>query len=98
MASSVLKLCGGRNIFAGLPQLAPTVNLEAVIAADPQVILSPSDASGQPLEIWKQYGRMRAVRENRLYTVNADWLNRPGPRVLDAAEQVCGLLDGARAN
>ncbi|WP_343587468.1 cobalamin-binding protein [Herbaspirillum sp.] len=97
MVSSVLKLCGGRNIFAGLQQLAPTVDAEAVIAADPQVILSPSDVSGQPLDRWRQYGRMQAVRNRHLYTVNADWLNRPGPRVLDAAEQVCGLLDNARA-
>lgn len=96
MVSSVLKLCGGRNIFAGLPQLTPTVDTEAVIAADPQVILSPSDASGQPLERWRQYGRMQAVRNKHLYTVNADWLNRAGPRVLDAAEQVCGLLDQVR--
>lgn len=97
MVSAVLKLCGGRNVFGGLPQLSPTVDIEAVIAADPQVILSPSDASGQPLDRWKQYGRMQAVRNKHLYTVNADWLNRAGPRILDAAEQVCGLLDGARA-
>ncbi|MFX5570762.1 hypothetical protein ABTD96_20785, partial [Acinetobacter baumannii] len=40
MVSSVLRLCGGRNIFADLPQLAPTVSVESVLAADPQVILT----------------------------------------------------------
>jgi iron complex transport system substrate-binding protein len=98
MVSSVLRLCGGRNIFADLPQLTPTVGMEAVLAADPQVILAPGDAKDQPLERWRPYRRLRAVREGHLYTVNADWLNRAGPRILDAAEEVCKRLDEARAN
>lgn len=97
MVSSVLRLCGGRNIFAELPQLAPTVSVEAVLAADPQVILSPGDARDEPLQRWRQFSRLRAVRDGQLYSVNADWLNRAGPRILDATEQVCTLLDRARA-
>lgn len=97
MVSSVLRLCGGRNIFAGLPQLAPTVSVEAVLAADPQVILTPSDAKDQPLERWRQFPTLQAVRDGHLYTVNADWLNRAGPRVLEAAGEVCRRLDEARA-
>ncbi|MBB5392110.1 MULTISPECIES: cobalamin-binding protein [unclassified Herbaspirillum] len=98
MVSSVLKLCGGRNIFADLPQLAPTVTMEAVLAADPQVILAPGDATDQPLERWRQFGRLQAVRKNHLYQVNADWLNRAGPRILEAASEVCERLDAARAD
>ncbi|MFJ3057682.1 cobalamin-binding protein [Herbaspirillum sp. NPDC087042] len=97
MVSSVLRLCGGRNIFADLPQLAPTVSVEAVLAADPQVILAPGDAKDQPLERWRQFPRLRAVRDAQLYSVNADWLNRAGPRILDAAAEVCARLDQARA-
>ncbi|AYR25302.1 cobalamin-binding protein [Herbaspirillum rubrisubalbicans] len=96
MVSAVLRLCGGRNIFADLPQLAPTVSVEAVLAADPQVILTPGDAHDQPLQRWKQFPRLRAVRDGQLYTVNADWMNRPGPRVLEAAQEVCGKLEQAR--
>ncbi len=96
MVSSVLRLCGGRNIFADLPQLAPTVSVEAVVAADPQVILTAGDARDQPLERWKAFSRLRAVRDGQLHTVNADWLNRAGPRVLEAAQEVCGKLDQAR--
>ncbi|EIJ48194.1 Vitamin B12 ABC transporter, B12-binding component BtuF [Herbaspirillum sp. GW103] len=96
MVSAVLRLCGGRNIFADLPQLAPTVSVESVLAADPQVILSAGDARDQPLARWKQFTRLRAVRDGQLYSVNADWLNRAGPRVLQAAEEVCGKLEQAR--
>jgi len=96
MVSAVLRLCGGNNIFGQLPQLAPTVGVESVIAADPQVILAPSDARDQPLDRWREYPRMQAVSRGQLYTVNADWLNRAGPRVLDAADEVCAKLDLAR--
>src|SRR5690606_22887585 len=38
MISQLIELCGGRNIFAKLPTLAPQVGLEAVLAADPEAI------------------------------------------------------------
>lgn len=96
MASAVLRTCGGRNIFADLPQLAPSVSVEAVISADPDAILTPDDAKDQPLEQWRRFDRLKAVRGNHLFTVTADWLNRPGPRILDATAQVCSLLDEVR--
>jgi iron complex transport system substrate-binding protein len=42
LVSSALRLCGGENIFAGLPQLAPTVSIEAVLKADPEAIIASS--------------------------------------------------------
>jgi iron complex transport system substrate-binding protein len=95
MVSSVLRLCAAATSFADLPQLAPTVSVEAVVAADP-LILTAGDARDQPLEHWKAFPRLRAVRDGQLHTVNADWLNRAGPRVLEAAQEVCGKLDQAR--
>ncbi|ASU39507.1 cobalamin-binding protein [Herbaspirillum sp. meg3] len=96
MVSAVLRTCGGSNIFADLPQLAPHVSLEAVIAADPDAILAPDDAKDHPLDDWRRFGKMKAVSANTLFTVNADWLNRPGPRILDATAQVCEFLDQVR--
>ena len=96
MVSDVLRTCGGNNIFAGLPQLAPTVSIEAVIAADPDAILAPDDVKDHPLDNWRHFGKLKAVAADTLFTVNADWLNRPGPRILDATEEVCKILDTVR--
>ena len=96
MVSDVLRTCGGNNIFAGLPQLAPTVSIEAVIAADPDAILAPDDVKDHPLDSWRRFGKLKAVAADTLFTVNADWLNRPGPRILDATEEVCKILDTVR--
>src|SRR3569623_231026 len=40
--NEVIELCGGRNIFAALPTLAPTVAVEAVVAATPDVLITSS--------------------------------------------------------
>src|SRR5437762_193783 len=49
--SDALALCGGRNVFASAAIIAPVVGIEAVLAADPAVIVAarpdPADASWQ---------------------------------------------------
>jgi iron complex transport system substrate-binding protein len=45
--SKVIALCGGENVFAALPLIAPEVDVEAVLRAHPQVVLS-SRAGAEP--------------------------------------------------
>ena len=47
MISDVIALCGGENVFADVAQLTPTVSLEAIIAAQPEVILGGGSAGGE---------------------------------------------------
>src|SRR5690606_29191157 len=93
--SEVIRLCGGRNIFADLKQLAPPVSMEAVLERDPQVILAGDDAP-DPVSVWRQWPRMRAVQSGHLFVVDADLLARSTPRVLAGARAVCRLLDQVR--
>lgn len=96
LVSSALRLCGGENVFAGLPQLAPTVSEEAVIRADPEAIVASTGEQDDVLAGWKRFGGMRAVRSGNLLTVDGGLLNRSGPRVLDGTEQLCSRLDEVR--
>lgn len=98
LISDILILCGGRNVFADLPDLAPTVDEEAVLAADPDVIIaSGMDARRPPwLDAWARWPGMRAVKKGRLLWVDPDVMNRSGPRVLEGVERVCGLLEAVR--
>lgn len=96
--SDVLALCGGKNVFAELTPLAPTVSVESVLSRNPDVIMaavSGKDARVQ-LDGWRSYPQLRAVRSQRLYTVDADRLHRPTPRLIGAIDEVCALLDRAR--
>lgn len=96
LISEVIGLCGGRNIFVDLDQLAPPVSAEAVLERDPQVILTASGAQGDPLAVWKRWPRMRAMRSGNLYTVDADRLARPTTRIVEGVREVCTVLDRAR--
>ena len=40
IVSDVIRLCGGRNVFADLQALAPSVSLESVLQRDPEVIVA----------------------------------------------------------
>jgi len=94
--SEVIRLCGGRNVFADLGELAPAVGIESVLARDPQVILAADDEP-RALEYWRRWPRLAAVRAGNLYTVSSDRISRATVRLLDGAEQVCELLAEARA-
>ncbi|HKE95439.1 MAG TPA: cobalamin-binding protein, partial [Povalibacter sp.] len=65
--SEVVELCGGRNVFAELSELAPQVGIEAVIAANPDVIIATGTAESTGLEQWRRWTHLRAVRSGNLY-------------------------------
>lgn len=96
--SEALKLCGGDNIFANLGPLAPAVSAEAVLAANPEVVVfgRQDDVVGIR-QFWARWPQARAQRRGTLYEVDADLLARQSPRMLDGIEQLCGVLDLARA-
>lgn len=94
--SAVLRLCGAENIFGGLPQIAPTVSVEAVLKADPDVLVASVDENDDPLAQWKRFPKMKAVARGNLLLVDGNLLNRSGPRIVDGAEIVCKQLDALR--
>jgi len=89
-----IALCGGDNPFAASPMPYPQVSEEAVLAANPQLLLSPEGVAS--LTGWRRWPRLEAVRRNQLQAINADWLHRLGPRILDGIEQLCHHIDTAR--
>lgn len=99
LMSDAMRVCGARNVFGHLTTLVPTVDVEAVLAADPQVIVaSGADASRPPwLDDWKRWPRLAAVRKDNLYFIPPDLITRLSPRVLGGVEMLCGQLDQARA-
>ncbi|HED18041.1 MAG TPA: cobalamin-binding protein [Gammaproteobacteria bacterium] len=98
LISQVINLCGGRNIFSDLATLAPTVGLEAVLAANPEVIIASGMAAQQPqwLDQWRKWPQIAAVKNRQLYIIPPDLIQRQTPRVLEGAEQMCKQLEQAR--
>lgn len=96
--SDVINLCGGRNVFAELTVMAPIVNVESVLAADPEAIITarpdPADSSWQAF--WQRFPGLRAVQAGNLFAVPTNEMHRHGPRAFGAAALLCERIDEAR--
>jgi len=96
--SHLLRLCGGRNVFADLAPLSAAVSAEAVVAADPQVIVAGA-RDGNRRDVfarWRRWSAVQAVRLGNLFTLPPDLISRPGPRILQGADRLCRDLQAAR--
>ncbi len=98
LVSKLIRLCGGRNVFADLPALAPQVSLEAVLAADPEAIVISGRGEQDPAwrAQWQRWRSLRAVRRGNVFVIDPDIIQRHTPRVLQGAEVLCGYLQQAR--
>jgi iron complex transport system substrate-binding protein len=101
--SEVIELCGGRNVFADLKPLVPTISTEAVLAADPEAIVTATPGATKServlpsLETWRKWPSMKAVARGNLFGIDGDLINRPTPRLALGAKALCEDLDAARA-
>jgi iron complex transport system substrate-binding protein len=98
LISQGLGACGARNVFEDLPTLAPQINPEAVLQANPKVLFAGRiDAGATSLNHWRSWPRLHAVRDEALFYLPADLINRATPRLLDAVEIACRLLEDYRS-
>jgi len=98
MMSDSLRLCGARNIFADLREQGPSVDTEAVIGRDPEIIVAvaPPGSAAEWLAEWKRFGTMRAVKNGRLVPFEDTRLSRLGPSALAGTEALCEALHAKR--
>lgn len=96
LISQIVSLCGGENVFGELAGVAPAVDLEAVVARDPELILS-TVGRGDALARWNRWPSMSAVRLGLVFSVSPDELTRPSPRIAAGARAVCAALAEGRS-
>ncbi len=96
-----IKLCGGRVLFAEQLLQTPTVSVESVVRASPDIIVYTDDRK-RSLDWgkqWMQWRTIRAVRSSHVFALPPDLLVRAGPRYLDGVERLCDVMQrvkGAR--
>ena len=96
--AETMRLCGGENVFSDVAQMVIEPSREELLKRGADVILRPASILKDVKRDQALYGGMEAYRSGRIYAVNADWILRPGPRVLLAAEEICTALDRARVS
>ncbi len=92
----LLKAAGGINVAASSSQPYPRISLEEVLAQNPDVLLFPVGPSeGIPESEqaqWQRWSQLSAVRDHRLYRIDSELIDRPGPRIVDGLELMARQL------
>jgi len=98
LVSRAIELCGGRNVFADLGGITPTVSLESLLARNPQAILVSGALSEREARLapWREMKELEAVRRGNVFYLNADTLHRGTPRLAQGVSELCEKLDQVR--
>ena len=79
----IIRISGGRNVVPKGPSRYPTWNTEALLTTNPEtIIVSAYPGQPNPQHFFDSWSQLQAVRHKRIIRVNADWIHRPGPRMI----------------
>ena len=94
-ADEMIRLAGGTNVISGAGPAWPTIDLEKVLALDPDIVLDASmeEHHQQGSEhLGAPWNAVRAVRERHVVALGDEVVLRPGPRVGEGLAQVARAL------
>jgi len=96
----LIEKAGGINIFADQTLKYFETSSEAIIERNPDIMMFPlGHGAGPPF--WGSFDQVKArpgwdaisaVQNDRLYTIDADIVSRPGPRIVDALEILAEII------
>lgn len=95
--SGILELLGIQNVNRDSTMTLPTLSPEGLLALKPDVILEvvgqddPVMTSDRK-SLWARYPQLPAVRDNRIFVLNADYATIPGPRYVQLAEDIRAMV------
>ena len=93
--SVLIDLAGGTNVAAEITDWGQ-FSLERLVAVDPQVILFGSGTfvptTAESLAARPGWGAMSAVVDERVYAIDTNWVDRPGPRLVEALEAMARFI------
>jgi len=91
--TEIVSRTGGESVTENVETAYPNLSKETALALEPDVIiLSDSPDDQEPNGAFKD---SPAVKNGRVYRINADLLSRPGPRLVDALELIAKDLRAA---
>jgi iron complex transport system substrate-binding protein len=87
-------LAGGLNAAADVPTAWSSFSVESLLLRDPDAILVTQEESYDAIVEGRrpQWRSLRAVQSKRVYLIDGDAMNRPGPRLQVAIESLARLL------
>ena len=88
--TEIVERAGGVSLTKDVATAYPKLSKETALALNPEaIILSDSEDNKEPNEV---FVNSAALKNDRVYKINADLLSRPSPRIVDALEQLVKML------
>ena len=88
--NELLTIAGGENVLPDTMARYPKVSKEYIIAKSPEIIIEVGPKSNLSKEetlarkkTWGKFSTLRAVKDDKLYFISADYILIPGPRLLN---------------
>ena len=102
LLSDVITLCGGSNVIADEGLGMPKIGLAQLVTKAPELVLiARTGAAAAPVvdnvgvNDWQAAG-LPAAKLGRVYMIDAEAVFRSGPRLIEAAEPICELIEQSR--
>ncbi|MEP6850922.1 MAG: cobalamin-binding protein [Acidobacteriota bacterium] len=84
--TAIIEKAGGRSVTADIESSYPKLSKETALALNPDaIILSTSDDNRVANDVFKN---SRAMKNSKVFSIDADLLSRPGPRLVDGLEAI----------
>jgi iron complex transport system substrate-binding protein len=92
--TDLVRRAGGVSVTADVPGAFPRYSDEAALAARPEAIILPTGGSMGTANstVAASLKNSPAALNNRVYKINEDHLQRPGPRLVDGLEEMARAL------
>ena len=93
--NDLIEIAGGTNVAARATSAYPQLSAEEILRADPEVIvLAAADYSAKPDEVAARAGwsAITAVKNKRFGSIAPNLINRPGPRIGEAADAYARIV------
>lgn len=94
---ALITMAGGENIAAQTQGAWVQFSIEEVVSSDPEIIILPAKygiafTSPETLKAHSAWRGIIAVRQDRIYIIDADLVDRPGPRIVQGLEEMAKII------
>lgn len=95
--NSAIELAGGECVTKDVDVQWVEYSLETLVEKDPDIILLSSLYTVEQLSAAAGYSDLTAVKEGRVFVIDIETVERPGPRIADAVEAIAKIITEAQA-
>ena len=90
LINDVIELAGGVNVAGRDTARYPIYSAEGIIGTTPEIIIFAPMVNDKNFaavkRFWQNLGEISAVKNNKIYPIDAALINRASPRIFDAIE------------